>query len=221
MIEFPYRYVKLVNKTTLYIIIGFTWTFNTIVPCVLVTVYWLKLCGTDIFRSECDGFAMFRPFRFFIVLLSCTSVAVTVIVYSKISMSVRRHTREERVIQARNAVEQNTNKISSKTQLASTKTILIIIFSSVILQSPYLFASILTECLPEIRQFEWRERINLIVRICHELNAYVTLFLYIWRFPECRMNFYYMFSKISNTYRTKGETLRMEVFNIVTFDRNN
>ena len=80
-------------------------------------------------------------------------------------MSVRRHTREERAVQTRNSVEQNTNKISSKTQLASTKTILIIIFSSVILQSPYLFASILTECLPEIRQFEWRERINLIVRI--------------------------------------------------------
>ena len=54
--------------------------------------------------------------------------------------------------------------------------------------------------------------------ICHELDIIVTLFHYIWRFPECRMNFYQMFSRVNQRFRTKAQTLRIEVFNIVTFE---
>ena len=66
-IEFPYHYVKLNTKTTLYSVIVFIWTFNTIVPCVLVVRNWLQFCGANKFLHECNGFALLRPFR---VLLS-------------------------------------------------------------------------------------------------------------------------------------------------------
>ena len=219
-IEFPYHYVTFNKKSTLCSIIVCTWTINTIVPCVLVVVNWLKFCGADKFLSECEGFAILRPFRIFVASISCICFVVTVIVYSKISHSIRRHTREERSLQVRNTMEQSTQNSAPSSPLSSSKTILIIILSFIVLQFPYLFFSILTELRPEFRTIEWRQVIHLMCRICHEINVYITLFLYIWKFSECRMNFYYMFSKLNNKYKTKTESLRLEVYNIVTFEKS-
>ena len=216
-IEFPYHYVKLNTKTMLYSVIVFIWTFNTIVPCVLVVRNWLQFCGANKFLHECNGFALLRPFRIFVASLSCICFAATVMVYSKISHSIMRQTREERALQDRNTVEQITQ--NPTTLFTSTKTILIIILSFIVLQFQYLIFNILTELKPEFRELEWRIRINFISSLCHEINVYITLFLYIWKFSECRMNFYYMFSKLNNKYKPKAESLRMEVYNIVTFEK--
>ena len=127
-----------------------------------------------------------------------------------------RQTSEERALQVRNTVEQSTQ--NPTTLFTSTKTILIIILSFIVLQFQYLIFNILTELKPEFRELEWRIRINFISSLCHEINVYITLFLYIWKFSECRMNFYYMFSKLNNKYKPKAESLRMEVYNIVSFE---
>ena len=186
-IEFPYHYVKLNKKATLYSVIIFIWTFNTIVPCVLVVSNWLKFCGANKFLHECNGFALLRPFRIFVASISCICFAATVMVYSKLSHSIMRQTRKERALQVQNTVEQSTH--DSKTLFTSTKTILIIILSFIVLQFPYLIFNILTELRPEFRELEWRIRINFISCLCHEINVYITLFLYIWKFSECQMNF--------------------------------
>ena len=217
-IEFPYHYVKLNKKRTLCSVIVFIWTFNTIIPCLLVVSNWIKFCGANKFLHECDPFALMRPFRIFVASISCICFAVTVIVYSKISISILRQTREERALQVRNTAEQSIQ--NSITPFASTKTFLIIILSFIVLQFPYLFFSVLAELGSEFRQIDWRIMMSLISSLCHEINVYVTLFLYIWKFSECRMNFYYMFSKLNNKYKTKAENLRLEVYNIVTFEKN-
>ena len=217
-IEFPYHYVKLNKKPTLFSIIVFIWTFNTILPCVLVISNWLQFCGANKFLHECNGFALLRPFRLFVASISCICFAATVMVYSKISHSIMRQTREERALQVRNTVEQSTQ--NSTTLFTSTNTILIIILSFIVLQFPYLIFNILTELKPEFRELKWRIRINFISSLCHEINVYITLFLYIWKLSECRLNFYYMFSKLNNKYKPKAERLRLEVYNIVIFEKN-
>ena len=219
-IEFPYHYVKLNKKSTLYTTIVCTWTFNIVVPCVLVIVNWLKFCGADKFLYECDGLTILRPFRIFVASLSCICFVVTVIVYSKISLSIRRHTSEERALQVTSTVEQSNHKPSPSTRSTSTKTILVIIMSFIALQFPYLAFSILRELRPEFRQIERRKIMHFISSLCHEINVYVTLFLYIWKFSEVRMNFYYMFSNLNNSYKRKAEKLRLEIYNIVTFEKN-
>ena len=216
-IEFPYHYVKLNKKTTLCFVIVFIWTFNTIVPCVLVVSNWLKFCGANKFLHECNGFALLRPFRIFVASISCICFAATVVVYSKISHSIVRQTREERALQVQNTVQQSTQ--NSATQFTSTKTILIIILSFIVLQFPYLFFNILTELRPEFREIDRRKIMIFITSLCHEINVYVTLFLYIWKLSECKMHLYYMFSKLNNKYKPKAESLRLEVYNIVTFEK--
>ena len=217
-IEFPYHYVKLNKKTTLCSIIVFIWTINTIVPCVLVVSNWLKFCGANKFLHECNGFALLRPFRIFVASISCVCFAATVVVYSKISHSIVRQTREERALQVQNTVQLSTQ--NSATQFTSTKTILIIILSFIVLQFPYLFFNILTELRPEFREIDRRKIMIFITSLCHEINVYVTLFLYIWKLSECKMHLYYMFSKLNNKYKPKAESLRLEVYNIVTFEKN-
>ena len=217
-IEFPYHYVKLNKKTTLCFVIVFIWTFNTIIPCVLVVSNWLTFCGANKFLHECNGFALLRPFRIVVASISCICFAVTAVVYLKISLSIIRQTREERALQVQNTVEQSTQNFT--TIFTSTKTILIIILSFIVLQFPYLFFNILTELRPEFREIERRKLINSIGSLCHEINVYITLFLYIWKFSECRMNFYYMCSKLDNKYKTKADVLRLEVYNIVAFEKH-
>ena len=227
-VVFPYHYVTLVKKTTLYITISITWIFNIIVSFAIVIVSWLKLCAQYDFISSCEGSAIVRPFHSFVSCILCISFAVTIVIYSKILLSIRHHKREVRALNVKTTAEndkQNAStsipRASTKTPRASTKAILIIIFSFIVLQSPYLFATIFFALRQDLQQIKWRTITHIIFYICHELNTFVTLFLYIWKFPECRMNFYYMFSKINNKYRENAESLRMEVFNIVTFERNN
>ena len=234
-IVFPYHYVTLVKKTTLYITISITWIFNIIVSFAIVIVSWLKLCAQYDFISSCEDYAIVSPFQSFVSCILCISFAVTIVIYSKILLSIRHHKRQVLALNVKTTAENDkqnaststprastsTPRASTKNPRASTKTILIIIFSFIVLQSSYLFATIFFQLRHDLRQVKWRTITHIIFYICYELNTFVTLFLYIWRFPECRINFYYMFAKTNNKYREKAESLRMEVFNIVTFERNN
>ena len=227
-IVFPYHYVTLVKNTTLYITISFIWIFNTIVSIAIVIVSWLKFCGQYDCISSFEGYAISRPFISFVSCILCISFAITIVLYSKILLSIRHHKREIGALNVINTAGNDTQNASTSTPhaststpRASTKTILIIIFSFIVLQSPYLFATICFQLIQDLQQMKWRTITHIIFYICHELNTFVTLFLYVWRFPECRMNFYYMFAKTNNKCREKAESLRIEVFNIVTFERNN
>ena len=211
-IVFPYHYIQNVTKSTLYVTISLTWVFNIIVPSVIVFVSWLKVCGQYDYISRCDIFAVFKPFRIFTTFILCISYATTIVIYSKILFSIRKQARQILALNVKNTLpaEKYEQNASTQTPLPSISMILIIILSFIVLQSPYLFTFIIFEIRQDLKQQKWRVIFQIICYICHELDTFVPVYLYIWRFPECRLHFYHMFSKINNRYRQKAEALRME-----------
>ena len=220
----PYRYVQYVTKGTMYITVSFTWAINILIPIVLVFTSWFEVCGYYDYISKCNIFEVYRPFRIFTSFILCISFITTIAVYTKILLKVRQHEKEIRALNVKSmitATENDAQNVSESTPRQSIPTILIIILSFLVLQSPYLITFITFELQPDLKLHKWRVLLQITCYLCHELDTFVTLYLYIWRFSECKMHFYLMFSKINGKYREKAETLRIQVFNIVTFERNN
>ena len=213
-IIYPFHYVKIVTKRTVYITTCLIWAFNIIVPSVLVIIGWINVCGNDGNIFTCNIFGILKPLRIFASVILSISFVTTIAVYCKIFLKLRQYERETKALNANS---------SSNTDIAQAfnTTILIIVFSFLILQFPYLVMSTMFELKPHLKHQKWRVYLQTTCYICHELNTFVTLYLYIWRFPECRMHFYNMISKINNKYRQRAEELRLEVFNIVTFEKSN
>ena len=221
-IVFPYKYVLLTRKSILYITITFIWMINITVPSAFVIYNLLNFCGQIEPRSSCDMFAILRPFRIFVSSVLCISFVVTTVLYFKILLCIQQTQTKTRALDMKTIPTENKEPSATKsTPPTITNTILIIILSFLILQSPYLIVIIITELIPESQHHNWRAISQIMCYICHEINTFVTLFHYIWWFPECRMTFYHMFSRVSQRCRTKAEILRIEVYNIVTFERKN
>ena len=217
-IVFPYQYILYVTKTTVYVTISLTWTLSTIIPSVILFVTWLKICGQYDYIYLCDIFAIFRPFKIYLTSLLCIAYAITIVMYTKILLIIRHLEREihPNILASENYIRNN----PLSTPFPSTKIILTIILSFIVLQFPYIFSTAIYELRSDMQQRIWRVIFQFVSYICLELNTFVTLYLYIWRIQECRMQFYQMFSHVSNRYREKAEALRIEVFNIVTFERH-
>ena len=219
-IVFPYRYVQYVTKSTVYITVSLTWAINIIIPIVIVFISWLNVCGHYDYISKCDILKVYRPFRIFIAVILCISFATTIASYTKIFLKARQHEREIRALDVKSTFTTDKNK-STGYAASPRPTILFIVLSFIVLQSPYLINIIIFELRPDWKLQKWRVLLQITCYLCHELDTFVTLYLYIWKFPECKMHFYHMFSKINGKYSAKAEALRIDVFNIVTFERNN
>ena len=217
-IVFPYRYVRYVTKTTLFVAVGVTWSLLPIFSVVLVFTGWQKFCGHFDYISKCQILEVYGPFRIFILFILCISFAIILWVNFKILLKLRQHEREIGALNVQ-PIEMNANDSSVTTQRPSIPIILIIVLSFLILQSPYLITIIAFEVRPDLRLQKWRVYLQTISYFCHELDTYLTVYLYIWRFPECKMHFYQILSSISDRYTGKAGALRLHVFNIVTFER--
>ena len=217
-IVFPYQYVRYVTKTALFVAVGVTWSLLPIISVVLVFTGWLNFCGHYDYISKCQILEIYRPFRMFILSTLCISFATILGANLKILLKLRQHEREIRALNVQ-PTETTAHDSFVNTPRPSIPIILIIVLSFFILQSPYLITIIAFEVRPDLRLQKWRVYLQTVSYFCHELNTYLTVYLYIWRFPECKMHFYKMLSKISERFAGKAEALRLHVFNIVTFER--
>ena len=215
-IRCPYRYATMVTKTTLKIAIIVLWSFNAFVPSVMLYISWLLVCGQYNYNYifTCDIFAIFNPVKLFMTMILCILYSITIVVYTKILLCIRRH---QRAIQALNKSSGTQSKGGSH---PFSKMILPIVLSFILLQSPHIVTTIIVVLKPVTQERSFRILFHIIYYLCFTLNNYVTLYLYVWRFPECRMTFYHMFSKIFSGYAEKADALRMEIFSIVTASRS-
>ena len=216
---FPLHYSRYVTKLSLAITIAVVWSSNLLIHPSILFFSWFAMCGRYDYIQSCDRFSIFRPVRISMVSLSGIITFVTIVIYSKISLVIRHHTRE--IAQLTVKDQKTTSHDDSCSQsLPSTNIILTIILSFIILQSPVLMNFLIFELRPDLQLQHVRTMLHTLIFIFGEINTYIILYLYVWRFKECRMNFYRMLSKLSDRYREKSETLRIEVFNIVTFDKD-
>ena len=214
-LTFPLRYAHYATKASLYIAIALIWLVNILVPTLIFIFNWLSTCGQYDFVTSCDRFAMHHPSRIFMISVLFLYCGITVVVYTKISRILHR---QNTVIQAITVTTQDApNQTSSLSRsLPSTKVILVIVLSFIMLQSPLVLTIFLFELRPDLQEQQLRSFLFGVIFLFSEINTYVVLYFYIWRFRECRMNFYRMLSIISDRYKDKAGALHIEVFNIVT-----
>ena len=214
-LTFPLRYAHYATKAPLYIVIALIWLVNILVPTLIFIFNWLSTCGQYDFVTSCDRFAMHHPSRIFMISVLFLYCGITVVVYTKISRILHR---QNTVIQAITVTTQNApNQTSSLSRsLPSTKVILVIVLSFIMLQSPLVLTILLFELRPDLQEQQLRSVLYIAIFLFSEINTYVVLYFYIWRFRECRMNFYRMLAIISDRYKDKAGALHIEVFNIVT-----
>ena len=216
-IVYPFHYINVVTKRTVYTTVCLTWAFNIIVPSVLVIISWVNVCGHDGNTFTCDIFEILKPLRMFAAVILCISFITTIAVYCRIFIKIRQHKREIKALIANSSG----NAENDDNSQAFNTTILIIVFSFLVLQFPYVVMCTMFEIKPHLKHQKWRVYLQTTCYICHELDTFVTLYLYIWRFPECRMHLYNILSKVNRKYRQKAEALRMDVFNVVAFEKSN
>ena len=212
---FPLNFAKYVSKATISFTIASVWVFNILSPTLIFILNWLNICGEYDYVNSCDRFALFHSNRMFMLSQLCLYGCVTVAVYTKISLIIRRHNREIDALTINNQNASTNNSAISRT-LQSTKVIVAIILSFIILQSPVLLTVLIFELRPDLQQPQVRSLLFSTIFVFGEINTYFTLYFYVWKFQECRMNFYRMLAKLSDRYRVEAETLHRDVFNIVS-----
>ena len=104
--------------------------------------------------------------------------------------------------------------------LRATKMIAAIIFSFLILQSPPFFHFIIFEIQPNLQQHYWRMVFQGLDYISLQFLMYTILYLYIWTFKECKMQFYLLFSKWCKNFEQIANAMRIEVLDIVVYERS-
>ena len=207
----PLHYRRYVTKPILFISAACLWTVNVLVPLLVFIITGITVCGSD--YISCDIFAIFMPLQKVVLCFLILYSLIVFISYAKISSIIFQHQNLGRTF---NANTKYLADISQKQKLTdSTKTVAVIILAFIVFQAPMYFHSIVLELKPEFRQHRLRVLFQIFDYVGVQLNTYTTLYLYIWKFKECKMHFYFMLSKFNKKFKAKADALHIEVFNIV------
>ena len=210
----PFKYVKYTTKNKLMFLISLVWIVNVLVPTSLFVVNAIRFCKFDNMYS-CDVYSLYAPIKIALVCLMVIYILSVIAAYTKILSIIYKHQKNIKEALA------NKNFIATfGSNLKSTKTVAAIIFAFFILQAPVFFHAIIFEIRPELKQQNWRIILQAMDYVGYQLNLYATLYLYIWKFKECKMNFYLLFSKCSKRFKQTANDMRIEVYDIVTLERN-
>ena len=217
VLTMPFHYNKYVTKKILAIFIGSIWTINVMIPVVVFIVTAIQACGQHDYHyiTACDIYAIFRPTRMVLLSFLVLYAIFIVTAYTKILSIVFHHHKQI------DSLELTANKTylsyleKREKYLKSTKTVLAIILTFIVFQSPLFFHLVIFEWKPELHEHKWRMILQGVDYLGHQLNTYACLYLYIWKFKECRMHLFLMLSKWNKNFLTRATSLRIEVFDIV------
>ena len=216
---FPFSHRRYAKKSVLKIVVIFIWVFNVLVPTTTLIVTIVTKCDIGSFIHTCKTsiYAILRPTR--LVLSSFLSFYAVVIVISCVlilRVVFQRARRSEKFTENKTYLaDLNRTQKTSK----STKTILMVVCAFLCFQSPIFFHSTVFEFMPQLQTHTWRRILLLLDYFGHQLNVYASLYIYIWKFKECRMHFYLILSRLNKKYAEAANTLRIELYDIVTKER--
>ena len=209
----PFKYIKYTTKTKLTLIIAFIWTVNVLVPTIVFLLSAVRFCSFDNIYN-CDAYNLFRPFRTVFVCFMTIYGLFIIVSYIKILSIIFKHQTKIK------APFSNQNfKTTLGNNLRSTETVAAIISAFIILQLPVFIHSVIFELLPHLRQQQWRVILQILDYFGYQLNMYASLYLYVWKFKECKMQFYFLFSKCNKRFKQVANDMQIEVLDIVTIER--
>ena len=212
----PFMYKNYTTKPKLVVLISSIWIVNIFVPTTIFLASTLNHCHMgNLYCFHENVYEIFQPLKQCCLSLLTLYGLFIVIAYAKILLIILKH---QRRIAA--TVSEQDLAITPGMKLTSTKTIAAIISAFIVFQLPMVIHSVIFKIQPSLKHQNWRMILQGMDYIGYQLNVYASLYLYIWKFKECKMHFYLLFSKFSKRFEQVASDMRIEVFNIVVFDKN-
>ena len=211
----PFMCNKYTTKPKLAFLICVIWTVKILVPTIIIIVSASRFCHLgNLFNCDVDVYNLFQPFKTGFLILLIIYWLFIVVAYTKILRIILKHQRN--IIAT--VSEKNTTVIQGN-NLKSTKTVVAIISAFIILQSPMVLHLLIFEIQPNLQQHNWRMLLQGMDYTGYQLNMYASLYLYIWNFKECKMQFYLLFSKFSKRFKQVAKDMKIEVFDSVVYEK--
>ena len=208
----PLHYNRHVTKATLAVSIASLWILTVLAPLLAFIIAGVQVCGQHSYAS-CNIYAVFKPARIVLTSFLLLFALIISISYIKILLIIFHHHKLGRTLST------NTKYLAEVAQKQkcsdSTKSVAVVILAFIVFQSPVFIHNILLNITPAFWEQNWRVLFQIIDYIGHQLNTYATLYLYIYKFKECKMNLFFILAKFSKTFKGKADSLRVEVFDIV------
>ena len=208
----PLQYNRYVTKTTLSVSIASLWILNMVAPLLAFIFAGIKICS-EVGYVSCNIYDLFQPARMVLAAFLLVYALIIVIAYIQILVIVFRHHRRGELLSSNTKYLADVAK--KQKYIKSTKTVAAIILAFIVLQSPVAIHTSILDIMPKLREQKWRVIFQAIDYLGHQMNTYATLYLYIWKYRECKMHLLFLLSKVNKNMRPKAEALRLEVFDVV------
>ena len=212
-LTFPFDYAKHVTKQVLRIVIAIIWCLNITVPLITLLITIAMVCDHGRNISTCDIFAILRPTKLCLSALLVVYAVLIIITCKKIHhIAFPQTTNAEKFTVNRIYLS---NLIKKQKTSKTTRTVLIVVLSFIIFQLPVFFHVTVLGHIPQLQTQFWRNTFQGLDYIGHYLDIYASLYIYVWKFKECRMHFYFMISRFNRKFFGKANALKIKIYNVV------
>ena len=212
----PLHYNRYVTKTTLSISVACLWTVTILPPSLTYTITGVKVCGQHHYIS-CDMHAHFQSTALVIISFLLLYALIISISYIKILSIILHHHSLGRTLKDNTKYLADISKKQKSTD--STKTVAAVILACILFLSPIFVHVVLIEFKPELWGHKWRSIFQVLDFVGIQLNTYANLYLYVCKFKECKMRFYFILAKFNGKFKAKADSLYIEVFDIVVLEK--
>ena len=218
----PFRYVRYLTKFRLKLAIVSFWCLSLTIPIATFVISFVTKCSTGIDFNKllhCDIYAIWKPLRMYCMGLLTAYATIIIVSSIQILRIMYHHTCKT---SAQN--QDNRDPVNASTRqkyFSSTRNVMLVIFAFIVLQSPpFLFHIIAFDHIPQLKTPTWRLILQYMDYTAHTMNTYVTLYIYIWKRRECRMQIYLILSRLNKKYLANANSLRLKVYDIYLSEMN-
>ena len=208
------RYTTLVTKTRV-VLATATVGVGIVVSEVALVVYgfWKECPDTISFCSLWDATKYGRVFITIVIVANQLTVSISYLYILKVA---RHHKRSiDAVSNIPGSHASGAGPILSQRQLSSYTAILQIVLAFLICYAPSVANVAVMETGKLERNSNPRRLLTGIAYFGQQLNSFISLWLYVGRFQECRYLFLKSLSRCCQRYQERAEQLRIQVYDIV------
>jgi len=209
------RYADIVTKQRVIYVIAWIWILITIIVPVLVYIGYSQYCLAE----QCNLWAATMHARRFVTGTMVACQVAVVLCYMYVFKVARAH---QRAVGATTTADRsNRGGFVSQAQLNTTTAMMQLILAFIICYTPIVIHLIIFETYPTLRDSVLARFLHGVAYLALQMNSFISLGIYVGRFKECKLRILKMRATFCSTYSEEVESLRREVYNIVSSREDN
>jgi hypothetical protein len=208
------------KRVKINIIITIVWLLHSAIPLGALTVSFSHQCNFHI--QFCDIWQVSRPAKLICIAILIVYDIVLITANAFVYKIAKMHAAQIDSMQHL-SFNANSTKVTpvSERQYASMKICVQLVTVYVLLQMPMVILMFISMTLTNIADETFMRVLRSVAYILIKVNSVINLYLYVWKFQECKLFCYLWLAKYFKKYGNIANEKRIEVYNIVVvFDRN-